>query len=450
MYELSPPAVYVHESVADNETYRGRAEGVVNALAEPVEPIVFSDEDLPDLVNKHGLIENRKPMGTLAEVRDPILMFNTFRFDGRGDEEVARFKALGIESEDLIRELLGYRAFHWSCYNQEGDPHRHDKVCRPCWRVHLQHGCAHRCDYCPLGGLLVSMVNIEEYCEHFGRLVERHPWQKTYLLDDDGDPLCLEPEHGCLGPLIEWFGTLDERYLIIHTKSWNTGWMEDLRHNGNTIIVWSVTGPKQSALIEPKTGTTEQRIEAARVAAEAGYQIRYKFKPIIPVVGWREEAAETVKMMFDRTKPDIISLCVYMWQDVETMVERLGTELLDPECLRAAYDERASVENTRTSPFPPRIRAMIYEHYLGEIRKHDRDIPVSLSTENFAMWKAFEDRLGMTATNYVCGCGPQSVPGAKKLTDHAFKVAVRHPDEVPASVLGLEAPTLSPAQEEES
>ena len=437
MYELTPPAVYVHQTVMDDPKLRRRVDGVVAALAEPVEPVVYRDEDLPDLVANHGLLDNRKPMRTLAEVRDPLLMFNTFRFDGRMDENVTRLKEQGIESETMITELLGYRAFHWACYNKEGDPNRHDKVCRPCWRIHLQNGCVHRCSYCDLGGLLLCMVNVEEYCHHLGRIIERHPWQKTYLLDDDADPLCLEPEHGCLGPLIEFLGTFDDRYLIIHTKSWNTGWLADLEHNGNTIIVWSITGATQSGLIEPNTGTTEGRIEAARTAQEAGYTIRYKFKPIVPVVGWRDEAARAVEMIFERTRPDVISLCVFMWNTYERLLERVDAELIAPECLEAARDAQEAVADTRTQPFPEHIRTMIYDHYLAEIRKHDPDIPVSLSTESFSMWKAFAGKLGMTATNYVCGCGPQSVPHAKKLTDHAFNVAVRDSEGIPGVVVGV-------------
>jgi len=437
VYTLAPPAVYVHETVADDERYRRRVDGVVNALAAPVEPVVYRDEDLPDLVQNQGLLDRRVPMGTLAGVNDPILMFNTFRFDDRMDENVARLEEQGIESQTMIRELLGYRAFHWACYNQKGDPHRHDKVCRPCWRIHLQNGCVHRCTYCDLGGLLIAMVNVEEYCHHLGRVIERHPWQKTYLLDDDADPLCLEPEHGCLGPLIEFLGTFDDRYLVIHTKSWNTGWLADLAHRGNTIIVWSIAGGRQSRLIEPKTGTTEERIEAARTAQDAGYTIRYKFKPIIPVVGWREEAARAVDRVFDRTRPDIISLCVFMWQDVDEMVKRLGEDMLDPACLQAAREARDDVEETRTKPFPHHVRAEIYDHYLTEIRRRDPDIPVSLSTENFTMWKAFAPKLGMTATNYVCGCGPQSVPNAKRLVDHPFQTPVRDDEGIPGVVVGV-------------
>jgi DNA repair photolyase len=442
MYELAPPAIYAHESVMSDPLYRGRAERVAAACTVGREIVTFRDEDVPALVAEKGLLEGRVPMGTLDRVEDPVLMFNTFRFDSGGragtDALARRLGELKVGAR-AARPLGGRGAFLWTGYNQPGDPHAADKVCRPCWRIHQQQGCVHRCKYCALGGLLVAMVNVEEYCRHLAELVAAHPWQKTFLLDDDADPPCLEPELGVLGPLVEFFGTLEDRYLIIHTKTWNTEWLRGLKHNGNTIIVWSLSGRTQSTEIEPVAGTTEQRIEAARVAQEAGYQIRYKFKPIVPVVGWRRDAAEAVEMALARTRPDVISLCSFMWMDVDEMKSRLAqvADLLDPEFLRAAEASREEVADTRTRPFPHEMRAKLYEHYLAEIRRHDPRVPVSLSTENFAMWGDFRERLGMTATNYVCGCGPQCVPGIRKLADHPFRVAVRAPVELPGSLVAV-------------
>ncbi|MDP6114006.1 MAG: hypothetical protein QGG53_19265 [Planctomycetota bacterium] len=417
-------------------SYRARVERVVAALRQPKEIITYNDDQLPEMILKDGLLRGRKAMGTLPEGPvDPILLFNTFRFDGP-EKKKERLQALadgGVKSGSL-QPLVGAGAFHWFDANLCTDKFKDDKVCRPCWRIHLQNGCIHKCSYCALGGLLVGMVNVEEYCQHLGDLIEKHPWQTTYLLDDDADPPGLEPELGCLGPLIEYFGTLDDRYLIIHTKTWNTEWMRDLKHNGNTIIVWSISGPNQSRQIEPDTGTTEQRIEAARIAQEAGYQIRYKFKPIIPVVNWREDASETIRLIFEETQPDVISLCCFMWMDVDEMKRRLPTELLDQDFLQAAEEGREEVKDTRAQPFPAWVRKEIYDHHLNEIRRHDREVPVSLSTENWKMWNEFSSKLGMNAVNYVCGCGPQSTPGHKKLTVHPFKIAVRNDAGIPGVV----------------
>lgn len=435
MYDIRPPAVYAHESVMGNSTYRARVERVTAALKEPREIVTYADADLPDMIQQGGLLANRKTMNTMDEVPDPILLFNTFRFDSP-EQEQERAKALadaGVKGSHP--GLLGTRAFIWFDANLDTDQWKNDKVCRPCWRIHLQNGCLHKCTYCGLGGLLMAMVNVDEYCHHLGQIIEQHPWQTTYLLDDDADPPGLEPELGCLGELMEYFGTLEDRYLIIHTKTWNTAWMKDVKHNGNTIIVWSVSGPTQSRQIEPNAGTTEERVEAARLAQEAGVQIRYKFKPIVPVKGWREDAAETVRMIFETTDPDVISLCVWMWHDVDQMKVSLPVDLIDPDFLKAAEESKDEVEDTRAKPFPHWVRKEIYEHHLREIRKYSKDVPVSLSTENFKMWADLKDQLGCTATNYVCGCGPQSTPGKKKLTCHPFKVAVRNDD----GILGVGA-----------
>ena len=428
MYDISPSAVYAHESVVSDARYKARLDRVVSALANPVEPIIYKDEDLPALIRDHRILSGRVSMGTLDKIADPILLFNTFRFDGKRKERQEWLSKQGLNvGGQAVNGLLGYGAFDWADYCLATDPHRNDKICRPCWRLHFQNGCIHKCHYCGFGGLLISMVNVEDYTQNLAKLVEAHPWQETYLFEDDADVPCLEPELDCLGNLIEFFGTLKDRYLIIHTKSWNFDWALKLRHNGNTIIVWSVSAPTQSSAIEPKTGTTEERIESARKCQEAGYTVRYKFKPIIPVRNWREEASETIDIIFNKTNPDVISLCCFMWMDVNDMKCRFDSSLIDPKYLSAAEESIDEVADTRSKPFPEWVRAEIYEYHFKEIRKRNSDIPVSLSTENWKMWKRMEDILGSTALNYVCGCGPNSVPWKKQLDVHPFRIAQKDP-----------------------
>ena len=424
MYRIDAPAVYVEDVVARNPGYMAKVERVVAALDKPVQPVIYGEADLPAMV-ADGLLGLRGTMRTKPSVPDPVLLFNTFKFDSDRQARLARLAAAGVQKPERLDGVLGHMAFNWANYNKEGDYAKNDKVCRPCWRVHQQAGCVHKCSYCGLGGLLVAGVNTDEYCHWFGKLIEKHPWQLTYLLDDDGDPPGLEPELGCLGELIEYFGTLDNRYLIIHTKTWNTEWMRSLKHNGNTIIVWSISGPTQSRLIEPNAGTTDERIEAARIAQDAGYQIRYKFKPIVPVKGWREDAAYTVRRIFERTNPDVISMACFMWTHFKDLPGKLDMDLLDPGFVAAAEAAQEGLTNTLTRPFPPEVRAEIYRHHYREIRRWNQSIPVSLSTESFSMWKEMGDELGYKAGSYPCGCGPFTVPGAPPVTCNPFTTAER-------------------------
>jgi DNA repair photolyase len=424
MYKIRPPAIYAHESILADPRYRARVDRVVAAIDDPPDVQVYADEDLPPMIGDGKLIAGRVPMGTLDAVGDPILLFNTFRFDGRREQRMGWLReACGdFPGYHLHESLMGYGPF---CWWTEEDPHQ--RICRPCWRVHLQNGCLHKCLYCQLGGLLVTMVNVEDYLGQFARLIEQNPWQETFLLEDDADVPCLEPELGCLGPIIEFFGTLNDKYLIIHTKSWNVDWMAGLKHKGRTIVVWSISGPMQSERLEPVAGTTAERVEAARKAQQAGYVVRYKFKPIIPLGGWREDAAEAVRMIFASTRPDVISLCVFMWMDAAEMVRRIGRDLLDADCLAAAEAAAEQMADQRVRPFPDDVRAEIYEFYLREVRKHDADVAVSISTEHPGMWQRLGEKLGAAPGTYVCGCGPNSTPWRKTLPCNAFQAAAGGP-----------------------
>ena len=428
MYRLRPPAVYAHESVMANPKYRSRLERVVAALENDITPIVYKDDDLSAMIGEKHIAAGRVQMGTLDEVPDPILLFNTFRFDGKRGERIDWLsRTCGIGDDHLAQALTGYGAFDWWGVKLGPDDINGTQICRPCWRVHFQNGCVHKCRYCGLGGLLVTMVNVEDYIEQFDRLMEAHPWQETFLLEDDAEVLCLEPELGCLGPLVEHFGTLDGKYLIIHAKSANVDWMLDLKHNGNTIIVWSVSGPTQAREIEPVAASTEERIEAARKAQEAGYIVRFKYKPIIPVRGWREECAGTTAAIFENTKPDLISLCSFMWTDIDQMLGEIDEDLLDPDAVAAAKAAANDATDPKCHPFPLKIRRELYEHHIAQIRKHSADVPISLSTESMDMWKVLGRQLGSTPTNYVCGCGPNSTPWRRSLSCHAFDVAAAGP-----------------------
>jgi spore photoproduct lyase-like protein len=440
MYTIDPPAVWVHESVLADERYATRVRRVLDALARPVEATTFTDADLPGMIRSHGLFDNRKRMGTLEPVRDPILVFNTFRFDGRMQERLAALHdAVGDEafegypmSAHMDKMLLGHGAFRFNNHDAYlGPGGRRHMVCRAAWRIHAQDGCLHRCHYCALGGLLTVMVNVEDYIAQLDMLIQAHPAQDTYLIDDAADVLCLEPELGFLGPLIEHFGQReDDKYLLIHTKSANVDWMLDLDHRGRTVLVWTLSGATQARELEPRTGTMQQRVRAAAKLQQAGYPVRFKFKPIIPIVGWRRDLREAVRFLFAHVRPDNISLCTLVFLDIDCAKECLTAVPLDPEFVAAAErqaEQHATMDSAQVNwlcrPFPADLRAEVYRVALDEIRRHDADVPVCLTNESDDVWDEMRDVLGVSAGSFVCGCGPNSKPGMKRLTHPADCVA---------------------------
>ena len=106
------------------------------------------------------------------------------------------------------------------------------------------------------------MMNVEEYIEHLDELATANPWEKTFLFEDDSEALAPEPEYGAVPALAEYFATTEDRYLLIHSKSANVDFFEDVSPAARerTIIVWSLTGRTQSSVLEVGSATMEERI----------------------------------------------------------------------------------------------------------------------------------------------------------------------------------------------
>ncbi|MFW5799007.1 MAG: hypothetical protein ACOCXX_05055, partial [Planctomycetota bacterium] len=194
-------------------------------------------------------------------------------------------------------------------------------------------------------------------------------------------------------------------------------------HPGNTIIAWSLSTPSQSRLTEPMAGTCETRIEAARQAEAAGMTARFKFKPIVPLKGWREEADLMIDLMFKRTHPDNLSATVIMWKDIEQLLKCMPETMLDSEFVAEAKKVADQLKGDRNGPFPEHVRAEIYRHYLKCVRKYDKDVPFTISTESLTMWKELGKELGTTPATYVCGCGAGSTPGKATLESNPWEDA---------------------------
>ena len=61
--------------------------------------------------------------------------------------------------------------------------------------------------------------------------------------------------------------------------------------------------------------------------------------------------------------------------------------------------------------FPHEMRAEMLRFVIEEIKRHRPEQPVSICMETTDMWRELGPLMGMTPENYVCCCGPTSVPG---------------------------------------
>lgn len=366
------------------------------------------DSDVPEMVQRSDWQNARSRQGTLSAHADPALVFTTLCL-----EETEELKCRPGVSAALVGNLLGHGGL--KVVKEHFGSGR--GVCRDRCHFDSIYGCPHGCHYCTGGKVAVIFVNLEEFLEQqVIPTAEAYPWHKVFMFNSSlTDTLCFEPEYGLSKLLVEYYATTRDQHYLLHTKSANVEFLRPLDHRGHTIVLWSLTGETTSRMIEPGTASTEERILAAQKCQEAGYTIRFKFKPIVPVHNWREEFRRTIEMVFTHTRPDNLGLRVLAWMSATDLKACIDASILCPEYLRAMEECAETMKEDMTGPFPHWVRAEIYDFMLDEIRKHDPHVPVYLCTESPDMWQAFAPRLKVNPGDYACGCGPQSAPGLRRL-----------------------------------
>ena len=434
MYPLTPLKMYMLDRVQDDPRCVARLERMVTALGRELgEVVVITEENLGEVVTELQQLwpPETVPAGCTRTYMRP-LVFTTMALSARRPDLKPLLKRC---PEGTSLGTLGSIYGHMTAAIEQ-HPHildqRNNSVCWPTFNVGTVEGCSHGCQYCGSGRTRKSLtvaLNLEDYMENIvGPLIESYPWNKVFRMIMSGaDLITLEPEYGLHDLFTRKLAEYDDRYGHFHTVSSNVDWMADLPHRDRLVGVWSTTCEAVAERFEPGAGKAIDRVEAARKCQAMGIPVRYKFKPIIPVRGWRESYADFIEQALERTQPESIGFCLYIWNSFESMETTLGLEHLDPECVQAARDSADTMKGVRAGPFPHDTRAEIYRFFIEQVRRWDKDVLLYISTETREMWDELKDELGQDPMCYVCACSSVAVPGGKLALSPGFRYSTYSP-----------------------
>jgi hypothetical protein len=421
MHTINAKAVYIVRGAEDTQPGRERIRRMMAHIdTDRVEQV--DDAGLAAAVEEHRLSET--PRHGMTDGFAPVVIFNRIRFDEPPqvpEERKERFPAL-FRSPSL--QLAGYAGFDW---RPSGSPEWREKtgaVCQPAYQLHTIVGCPFRCAYCGLGRLHNIMVNIEEFVARLDGYIDAVNGQTLYQYDNWTDTVCFEPEYGGSRLLVEYFASKPGKYLELYVgKSDNVGFLLDLDHRGKTVCCWSVAGGTQSGFIERKTATMEARIEAARKCQEAGYHVRFRLSPIVPVKNWERENRELIQRIFAETRPDVITFETLRYLNYDAICQSIDVDLLDDEFV-AAMRETEGTKAVSGCEIPDGWRLRVYRFIISQLEEAGPETPYALCREQRSTWELLADdfaRHGQTPDNYVCNCGPTSAPGNPLLAWSALR-----------------------------
>jgi hypothetical protein len=284
-------------------------------------------------------------------------------------------------------------------------------VCQRGLELNLVDGCVFRCAYCGFGRRLVLPLDVERLVEGLPEMFERYPEQTLYKYSNMTDLPPLEPELDAVRPLVERFAREPNRYLMLFTKSDAVDFLAGLDHGGRTIVSWSLTCETTSRLVDRRAATLSERLEAMRKAEAAGYRVRARLSPIVPVGDWRAEHADLLERLFAAADPDIVTLELLGWMDFEDLGQVIPLEMLDGRAVAESEAAAEDLRGRRSGPFPEATHQEIYRFCIEEVRRLSPRTPVAVCHGTPETWAALGPLMGMTPDNYICNCGPTSAPG---------------------------------------
>ena len=406
MLPLSASKVLIVDGVEDDPRMRERAGRLRSGIAAD-EVRHVSDEELSEIAERELTGLGRH--GMRADI-EPVVIFNRFRFDDSEDEERHRIEAFPALN---VSKLNGYGGFEWRDSGSAGYRETTGLVCQPAWQLHTIVGCHFRCAYCHLGWFLNVMLNMEEFVSRLDECLAGCPTQTLFQYDNHTDTVCFEPEYGGARLLIEYFAGKPGRALELYVgKSEHVDFLLDYDHRGHTVCCWSLGGRSQCEEFEKGSASMEGRIEAVRKCQEAGYPVRVRFSPIIPVRGWRDELREMIELLFAAARPDVITFETIRFLDYAQMRELFDLDLLDGDFVLTMQQAQGKPHG-QGCEMPDDYRRHVYQFVIAELERVSPRTPYAFCREKRDLWEHFADdfaRHGQHPDDYVCNCGPYSAP----------------------------------------
>lgn len=174
------------------------------------------------------------------------------------------------------------------------------------YAIPLATGCMAHCHYCYLNTNVGTKpyirvyVNLDEIFEQAVKYMkERSPEITRFEAACTSDPVGIEHISGSLKKTIEFFATQELGRLRFVTKFAHVDSLLDAKHNGHTRFRFSINADYVIKNFEPATSPFQERIEAAKKVAEAGYPLGFICAPLYRFDGWEKGYEELFKKLED-------------------------------------------------------------------------------------------------------------------------------------------------------
>lgn len=217
-------------------------------------------------------------------------------------------------------------------------------------------GCPYECQYCYLNLTLRHYPTPTVFSNTARMFQEIRDWLMSCAepsvlnAGELSDSLAWDEETGLTLNLVPLFADQKRHRLLLLTKSTMIKNLLNLTPSDRVIVSFSLNASEVSRVFEKKSPPPLKRLEAALRLKEAGWCVRLRIDPIIPIDDWRRHYGELIESV-NRVCPETVTLGTLRYFKNLLNFARYGNEVFnygrdhnDPDKrIRIDFDERKAV-----------------------------------------------------------------------------------------------------------
>lgn len=298
---------------------------------------------------------------------------------------------LTAEQFDRSKRILYVKPFQGHFFKR--CPGSSQKKVLNCCNYHilnLGQQCNMNCSYCYLQSYLntpymVMYSNIDKALQEIEEMASQHPNAPFRVGTGEViDSLSLDEISLYSRKLIEFFQKYPHWTLEFKTKSNKVDQFLDCKHAGNVVVSWSINAQEIIQSEEHRTASLQERLQAARLCKDHGFQIAFHLDPLIYYPRWQQGYK------------DLINQITQLFRAEEVNVISIGTLRFQPE-QRHMMRERFSMNSLVTSAemFPStggkmrydfKLRQQMYDFVLSNFKNHSEKWRTFMCMETPESW----------------------------------------------------------------
>jgi spore photoproduct lyase len=273
-----------------------------------------------------------------------------------------------------------------------------DVVCPHFVELKWAYGCPFDCSWCYLKGtfrfrpegIKPAVKNVEKVKLHVQTFLNEVKETEILNTGELADSLMMENGSNAFSKfIIPLFEAQDRHKVLFVTKSTNIRNLLEINPHNQVIVSFTLNALPVSELWEKKTPKVLDRIKAASELCKAGYEVRIRIDPMVPMDNWEELYRELIGSVFSKFRPERITL---------------GSLRGLQSTINGTKDTSWVHYLKETSNWGQKIdfstRFKMYSSITAYLEKEHKYNQIALCKETKAMWQ----KLGMDYKNIKCNC----------------------------------------------